>query len=159
VFVPNTYLPDVDPLHRVLLPADPNPLSADAPDLGPSCRSYLWILNWLLSFGPAQWDAVAVLPEVAPPDLTAEQRGRAPWRLQCVQNQDILYITRPQVTNRPLTNSCGRRLGSSCRGEFGGCYIQRVSASLWRESEVDRVSADSADRQETSRCTYYGAYC
>lgn len=70
------------------------PTSATAPDFARFYRSYTWVMNWSLSFGPAQWDAVAILPEVAQPDLSAEERERAAWALEVVLGQDIPSITR-----------------------------------------------------------------
>lgn len=76
------------------------PASAAAPDFERFYRSYTWVLNWSLSFGPAQWDALAVLPEVTQPDLIDEEHERAAWALEVVLGQDIPYLTRPEGKQR-----------------------------------------------------------
>ncbi len=76
------------------------PASAEAPDFERFYRSYTWVLNWSLSFGPAQWDALAVLPEVAQPSLTDAERERAAWALEVVLGQDIPYLVRPEGDGR-----------------------------------------------------------
>ena len=76
------------------------PASAEAPDFERFYRSYTWVLNWSLSFGPAQWDAVAVLPELAQPGLTDAERERAAWALEVVLGQDIPYLFRPEGDGR-----------------------------------------------------------
>jgi len=76
------------------------PASAVAPDFERFYRSYTWVLNWSLSFGPAQWDALAVLPEVTQPDLIDEEHERAAWALEVVLGQDIPYLTRPEGEQR-----------------------------------------------------------
>jgi hypothetical protein len=83
------------------------PASADAPDFERFYRSYTWTLNWSLSFGRTQWDAFAVLPEVAEPNMTDDERERAGWALECVQGQDIPYLTRPEGDQRPAEQLLG----------------------------------------------------
>lgn len=72
------------------------PPAATGPAFEPYYRSYTWVLNWSLSFGVAEWDAFAVLPQVAQPQLTAEEQERAGWALEVVKGQDIPYLTRPE---------------------------------------------------------------
>ena len=72
------------------------PPSATAPSFESYYRSTTWVLNWSLSFGVAQWDAFAVLPEVAQPQLTADEKERAAWALEVVTGQDIPYLVRPE---------------------------------------------------------------
>jgi hypothetical protein len=72
------------------------PPSATAPDFASYYRGYTWVLNWSLSFGLAEWDAFAVLPEVAQPQLTAAEQERAAWALEVVMGQDIPYLARPE---------------------------------------------------------------
>lgn len=76
------------------------PSSATAPDFDQYYRSYTWVLNWSLSFGVAEWDAFAVLPQVAQPQLTPEEQERARWALEVVQGQDIPYLVRPAGSRR-----------------------------------------------------------
>ena len=72
------------------------PPDATAPDLESYYHSYTWVLNWSLSFGVAQWDAFAVLPEVAQPQLNDEETMRAGWAREVVTGQDLPYLVRPE---------------------------------------------------------------
>jgi len=71
------------------------PPSATAPSFESYYRSTTWVLNWSLSFGVAEWDAFAVLPEVTQPQLGPEGQERAQWAREVVTGQDIPYLTRP----------------------------------------------------------------
>lgn len=86
------------------------PASAATPDFERFYRSYTWVLNWSLSFGPAQWDAVAVLPEVARPGLIDDERERAGWALEVVRGQDIPFITRREGDQRDVQELLGQWL-------------------------------------------------
>jgi acyl-CoA thioesterase I len=76
------------------------PAAAAAPDFVSFYHSYTWVLNWSLTFGLAEWDAFAVLPAVAQPQLAAADQERAQWALEVVTGQDIPYLTRPQGDQR-----------------------------------------------------------
>jgi lysophospholipase L1-like esterase len=57
-------------------------------------RSYTWILNFTLSFGPSEWDLFAVLPSVAQPDLGPGERAAEEAALRVIQGQDIGWLRR-----------------------------------------------------------------
>jgi hypothetical protein len=54
-------------------------------------RSYAWIMNWSINFGP--WDCVVVHPSVTDPAVTAGGRDDLIRRL--VRAQDLTLIDRP----------------------------------------------------------------
>ena len=91
------------------------PASADAPDFERFYRSYTWVLNWSLSFGVAEWDAFAVLPELAQPQLPEADRERAAWALQVVEGQDIPYLTRPEGNRQEAAELLGEWLRRQLR--------------------------------------------
>ena len=70
------------------------PADAAAPDFDRFYRSYTWILNWSLSFGVSEWDAFAVTPSVAKPDLTDAEREAEAQALEVITGQDLPYLTR-----------------------------------------------------------------
>jgi lysophospholipase L1-like esterase len=80
------------------------PAEAGAPDDDRFYRSTTWILNWSLSFGKSEWDAFAVTPSVAKPDLTDAERGAEEQALEVITGQDLPYLTRlPGQTERVET--------------------------------------------------------
>jgi hypothetical protein len=64
-------------------------------------RSYTWILNYVLSFGPSEWDLFAVLPSVAQPDLGPAERAAEEAALRVIQGQDIGWLRRSPNDRTP----------------------------------------------------------
>jgi len=58
-------------------------------------RAHSWILNWSLSFGLQEWDAVAIAPSVLKPDLTAEEKSRDEFSRRMILAQHVNLIARP----------------------------------------------------------------
>lgn len=74
------------------------PASAQAPDLPVSYHHYTWILNWSLSFGKAEWDAIAIPPAVTDPTAAGtEAQANA---LLVIQGQDLPYPQRADGDTR-----------------------------------------------------------
>jgi lysophospholipase L1-like esterase len=69
------------------------PRSAPADSDEAFARSYAWIMNWSLNFGPPTWDCVVVHPAVIHPAMTAGGRDDLIRRL--VRAQDLTLIDRP----------------------------------------------------------------
>ncbi|MDA0832292.1 MAG: GDSL-type esterase/lipase family protein [Planctomycetota bacterium] len=57
-------------------------------------RSYLWTLNWSLSFGIQQWDFAAATPAILMP-LTVDDEGRNRFARQLIHAQHVNLIDRP----------------------------------------------------------------
>jgi len=64
-------------------------------------RSYYWVLDWSLSFGTSEWDAIAIAPSVTTPDLTESKRGSEALAIEVIKGQDIGYILRPEGETAP----------------------------------------------------------
>lgn len=68
------------------------PAAAQAPDFPAFYHHYTWILNWSLSFGKAEWDAIAIPPAVTDPTAAGtEPQAKA---LLVIQGQDLPYLQR-----------------------------------------------------------------
>ena len=72
------------------------PSSAGAASTEDFWRRFTWVLNWSLSFGQAEWDAAAILPSVAQPQLMATEQVNAALALEAVRAQDLPYLQRAQ---------------------------------------------------------------
>ena len=57
-------------------------------------RSYTWVLNYALSFGPSEWDMFAALPSVAQPDLGPGEQAAEEAALGVIRGQDIAWLAR-----------------------------------------------------------------
>jgi hypothetical protein len=57
-------------------------------------RSYAWVMNWSLNFGPPTWDCLVVHPSVWDPDPNANPRDALVRAL--VRGQDLPMIDRPE---------------------------------------------------------------
>ena len=65
-------------------------------------RSHSWILNWSLSFGLQEWDAVAIAPSVLKAaDLTGQEKSRDQFARRMVLAQDLNLISRPDGSPAP----------------------------------------------------------
>lgn len=64
-------------------------------------RSYSWVLNHALPFAGRAWDAVAVLPNVAQPGLTAGDQPNDRIVRKVILGQDIGAIDRPLGNDSP----------------------------------------------------------
>lgn len=84
--------PDDDRPHLILIAVPPE-AAADSEE--GFIRSYSWILNGSLSFGAQEWDAVAVLPSVADPGLSAAALDWEALAREVIRGQDIGYVDRP----------------------------------------------------------------
>jgi lysophospholipase L1-like esterase len=73
-------------------------------------RSYSWVLNWSLSFGPAEWDCVAVLPSVAKPELDHGERAAEDFAREVVEAQDIGWLARTDGDATPAGDLLARWL-------------------------------------------------
>jgi lysophospholipase L1-like esterase len=69
------------------------PRSATAKDDESFVKSYAWIMNWSLNFGPPTWDCVVVHPSVVEPTTKPQARDDLVRRL--VNAQDLSLIDRP----------------------------------------------------------------
>jgi lysophospholipase L1-like esterase len=69
------------------------PRSATANSDESFIKSYGWIMNWSLNFGPPTWDCVVVHPSVVEPKETSQVRDALVRRL--VGAQDLSLIDRP----------------------------------------------------------------
>ncbi len=80
------------------------PASASASTGGPEefHAHYAWIMNWSLSFGPQQWDVVAIPPSTAKPDLTPEEQRHEDFARRLIAAQDLNMVTRPKGDSTPL---------------------------------------------------------
>lgn len=86
----------------VVIVAIPASAGLDQTDAPP--RHYSWILNRSLSFGPQQWDVVAVLPSVAAPDETRiTDKAR-----RMIAAQDLTAIDRPSGDQSSASDLLGR---------------------------------------------------
>jgi len=64
-------------------------------------RAYSWILNWSLSFGRQEWDAVGIAPSVLKADLTPEEKRRDEFARRMIGAQDLSLIARPDKDQSP----------------------------------------------------------
>lgn len=65
-------------------------------------KSYSWIMNWSLSFGPQQWDVIVAPPSTARPDLTAGERRHEDLARRLIAAQDLHMIPRTGGDTTPL---------------------------------------------------------
>jgi lysophospholipase L1-like esterase len=65
-------------------------------------RSHNWILNWGLAFGKQEWDAIAILPSVTKPQLSADELRRADLARRVVVGRDIGFVERQARNDAPL---------------------------------------------------------
>ena len=105
--------PDEARPHLVLLAVPPE-ATADSEEA--FIRSYSWILNGSLSFGVREWDAVAVLPSVADPDLNRSALDRQALAREVIRGQDISFIERPAGDR----SSCGQLLAHWIEEQVAG---------------------------------------
>jgi lysophospholipase L1-like esterase len=52
-------------------------------------KSYSWIMNWSLSFGPQGWDVIVALPSVAKTKLTTEGQQHEAFARRLIEAQDL----------------------------------------------------------------------
>lgn len=52
-------------------------------------KSYAWIMNWSLSFGPQQWDVIVALPSATKPKLNAEEQQHEAFARRLIEAQDL----------------------------------------------------------------------
>jgi hypothetical protein len=69
------------------------PRAAAAKNDAAFAKSYAWIMNWSLNFGPPTWDCVVVHPSVANPRKKPDARDIMIRRL--VAAQDLTLLDRP----------------------------------------------------------------
>jgi lysophospholipase L1-like esterase len=72
------------------------PRNAAAASWDEFVKSYAWIMNWSLSFGRQEWDAVVVHPNVDEPQGTAGEFDELVRQL--VNAQDLTLVDRPSDT-------------------------------------------------------------
>lgn len=75
-------------------------------------RSYSWVLNWSLNFGTRLWDCVVVLPSVAKPDLTPEERAAEEAARYVVEAQDLPWLQRAPGDKTPAAELLAKFLSS-----------------------------------------------
>ena len=93
------------------------PATALAPGDEQFYRSYTWILNYALSFGPSEWDLFAALPSVAEPELDAAGRTAENLALAVIQGQDVGWLARKPNDNTPAAELLVAWLRSQAEGE------------------------------------------
>jgi len=52
-------------------------------------KSYSWIMNWSLSFGPQQWDVIVALPSATKTKLTTEEQQHEAFARRLIEAQDL----------------------------------------------------------------------
>jgi lysophospholipase L1-like esterase len=52
-------------------------------------KSYSWIMNWSLSFGPQQWDVIVALPSATKTTLTTEEQQHEAFARRLIEAQDL----------------------------------------------------------------------
>jgi lysophospholipase L1-like esterase len=52
-------------------------------------KSYSWIMNWSLSFGPQQWDVIVALPSATKTKLTTEEQQHEALARRLIEAQDL----------------------------------------------------------------------
>jgi hypothetical protein len=52
-------------------------------------KSYSWIMNWSLSFGPQQWDVIVALPSAAKTKLSTEEQQHEALARRLIDAQDL----------------------------------------------------------------------
>lgn len=57
-------------------------------------KSYSWIMNWSLSFGPQQWDVIVAAPSASKFTLTAEEQAHEQLAGRLIKAQDLHMIAR-----------------------------------------------------------------
>ncbi|MBL8850598.1 MAG: SGNH/GDSL hydrolase family protein [Planctomycetaceae bacterium] len=62
-------------------------------------HSYIWIMNWSLSFGAQEWDCVVVHPSLSDPDHADADYD--PLIRHLVRGQDLTLVDRPANDQRP----------------------------------------------------------
>ncbi|NLX99340.1 MAG: hypothetical protein GXY83_24650 [Rhodopirellula sp.] len=80
------------------------PLAVTPPAQSPpeeAIRSHSWILNWSLSFGLQEWDAVAIAPSVLNASLNPQERLRDEFARRMISAQDLNLISRPDANQAP----------------------------------------------------------
>jgi lysophospholipase L1-like esterase len=91
------------------------PPSATAPSPEQFYRSYTWVLNWSLDFGPPGWDYLVVLPSVANPAPDAHARAVDSQALTVVHGQDVPWLSRAEsdasAASALLTDKVRHQLG------------------------------------------------
>jgi hypothetical protein len=65
-------------------------------------QHYAWIMNWSLSFGPQQWDVLALPPSTAKPELTANEQQHEALARRLIMAQDLNMIARSPGDTTPL---------------------------------------------------------
>ena len=55
-------------------------------------KSYSWIMNWSLSFGPQGWDVIVALPSAAKTKLTPEEQQHEALARRLIEAQDLHSI-------------------------------------------------------------------
>jgi lysophospholipase L1-like esterase len=75
------------------------PRSASADNATSFAKSFAWVMNWSLNFGPPTWDCLVIHPAVVDPTPGEyDQLIR-----QLVQAQDLLLVDRPADSNATAT--------------------------------------------------------
>ena len=75
------------------------PRSASAGNATSFAKSFAWVMNWSLNFGPPTWDCLVIHPAVVDPTPGEyDQLVR-----QLVQAQDLLLVDRPADSNATAT--------------------------------------------------------
>lgn len=57
-------------------------------------KSYSWVMNWSLSFGPQQWDVIVAAPSAGKPTLTADEQRHEEFAGRLIKAQDLHVIAR-----------------------------------------------------------------
>ena len=52
-------------------------------------KSYSWIMNWSLSFGPQEWDVIVALPSAAKNKLATEEQQHEAFARRLIEAQDL----------------------------------------------------------------------
>ncbi len=71
----------------LVLIAVPGSLPVQRPE--PFHKSYSWIMNWSLSFGPQAWDVIVALPSAAKNKLAIEEQQHEAFARRLIEAQDL----------------------------------------------------------------------
>lgn len=98
--VTGTALDDIEKWAKDIRNIKPNlvavavPAEAQANDEEHYIRSYDWVLNWSLDFGPQTWDTIAILPSVTDMHVKTNDLARAELARRVILGKDIAVVER-----------------------------------------------------------------
>ena len=80
------------------------PASCTAENPAEFKRSYAWIMNWALSFGPQEWDVIAALPSTAKTSLSDAEQKHESLARRVIWAEDLHILARAEGETQSLTD-------------------------------------------------------